>query len=93
MSTQKSVWNISSDIPESVFGVYKQRKSPNSLNGVTSYVLLLPLLTEVSPKTGAVGLNFKKALEAVFLRDIKSWTKDNLSENLTVKRRKTLNAA
>ena len=93
LSTQKSVWNISSDILESIFGVYKQRKSPNALNGVTSYVLLLPLLTKASPETGAIGVDFKKALEDVFLRDINAWTKDNLSENLTVIRRKTLKAA
>jgi hypothetical protein len=73
--------------------VYKARKSPNALNGVTPSVLMLPLLTKVSPESGCVRVNFKRALESVFLRDIDRWVKDKLPENLMVKRRKKLNAA
>jgi hypothetical protein len=64
------VWHISSDIVESVSGVYKVRKSPNALNGVTPSVLMLPLLTGVNPESGCVRVDFKRALESVFLRDI-----------------------
>jgi hypothetical protein len=93
LATSKTVWHISSDILESLFGIYKQRKSPNALNGVTSYVLMLPLLTKSDPESGCVRIDFKNALEHVFLRDIDKWEKDSLSENRTVKRRKILNAA
>jgi hypothetical protein len=91
--TEKDVWHISSDIPESISGVYKARKSPGAPNGVTPSVLMLPLLTEVNPESGCVRVDFKRALESVFLRDIDRWAKDKLPENLTVKRRKKLNAA
>jgi hypothetical protein len=37
-------------------------------------------------------LDFKEALESVFLRDIDKWREDNLSENLAVKRSEKLNA-
>jgi len=93
LSTEKSVWHISSDIIESIFGVYKERKSPNPLNGVTPYVLMLPLLTKSNPESGCFRVDFKNALESVFLRDIEKWEQDNLSENLVVKRRNKLIAA
>jgi hypothetical protein len=93
LSTKKSIWHISSDILESIFGVYKERKSPNPLNGVTPYVLMLPLLTMSNPESGCIYMDFKKALECVFLRDIDKWAEDNLSENLAVKRINKLNAA
>lgn len=35
--------NISSDIIEFFFGIYKSKKSPNKLYGVTSFVLTIPL--------------------------------------------------
>jgi hypothetical protein len=38
-------------------------------------------------------VDFKRAPESVFLRDIDRWAKDKLPENLMVKRRKKLNAA
>jgi hypothetical protein len=93
LSTDKSVWHISTDILESMFGVYKARKSPNTLNGVTTYVLMLPLLTRSDPQTGILRLDCKAALEGVFLRDIDKWAEDNLTENLTIKRKNKLKAA
>lgn len=41
------IHHISSDIIESGFGIYKAKKSPNKLYGITSLVLMLPLY----PKT------------------------------------------
>jgi murein L,D-transpeptidase YcbB/YkuD len=54
---------------------------------------MLPLLTGVNPESGSVRVDFKRALESVFLRDIDRWAEDKLSENLAVKRRKKLNVA
>jgi hypothetical protein len=89
----KAVWHASSDVIESIFGSYKNRKSPNSLNGVTRHVMILPLLTAINTETGKSNICFKSVLESVFLRDLNQWSADNLTENLTVKRRKTLNVA
>ncbi|MDR3266689.1 MAG: hypothetical protein LBT24_03865, partial [Tannerella sp.] len=93
LTDEKTIWHVSSDVIESVFGNYKIRKSPNSLNGVTRYVMILPLLTAINTKTGTSNICFKSALESVFLKDLKQWSDDNLTENMTVKRRKTLNVA
>lgn len=67
---KNDVWHISSDIIETVFGIYKQRKSPNTLTGVTSYVFLLPLLTKSDPESCRMNMDVKKAMEKIFLRDI-----------------------
>lgn len=90
LKTNRSIWHISSDILESIFGIYKDRKSPYALNGVTPYVLMLPLLTKSNQQSGSIEVDFKNALESVFLRDIDNWKETNLSENLAVKRRKKL---
>lgn len=73
--------NNSSDIIESLFGVYKDRKSPNKLNGVTSFILFLPIYTKLS-KGDKNKFNFKGALEETRMRQLKVWGKENLTQNL-----------
>jgi murein L,D-transpeptidase YcbB/YkuD len=55
--------------------------------------LILPLLTKPDPDSGCIRVDFKEALEDVFLHDIDKWANNNLSENLHVKRRRKLKAA
>lgn len=88
-----SSWHASSDILESLFGVYKAKKSPNPLYGVTSLVLLLPLYSRIRPQWGRCGVDFKRSLETVLLSDIAQWARNNLTDNLVVKRNKTLKAS
>jgi hypothetical protein len=76
-----------------MFGYYKSRKSPNLLNGVTTQVLILPVLTRIDSQTGKSTICFKSTLEHVLLHDLHDWKVNNLTEDLTVKRRKTLNRA
>jgi hypothetical protein len=82
--------NVSSDILESMFGTFKFRRSKNRLNGITAYVLMLPLLTEIKKSDNQSDINFKEALECVYMKDLKDWTRDNLTENLAVKRKNKL---
>lgn len=88
-----ATWHVSSDIIESCFGSYKSRKSCNHLDGVTRHVLILPILTKLDIKTRKVNINFKNALEQNLLSDLSRWSVDNLSDSMTVKRRKILKAA
>jgi hypothetical protein len=93
LPSAKTCWNASSDIIESIFGVYKNRKSPNSLHGITPFVLFLPLYTRIGAKDDIVHFDFKNSLESVFMADINDWRKEKLPENLVYKRIKTLNVA
>lgn len=90
---KKAVWHVSSDIIESCFGSYKSRRSRNPLDGVTRHVLILPILTRFNPKTGAININYKKALEQNLLSDLSRWSGETLTGSMTVKRRKLLKAA
>lgn len=82
--------NNSSDIIETIFGQYKARKSPNKLNGVTPFILFLPLYTRLS-ETSADKINFKNALENTTMKDVKLWAKKNMSQNLMQLRNQKLN--
>jgi len=93
LPSKKTRWNASSDIIESIFGVYKNRKSPNPLHGITPFVLFLPLYTRIGTKDDMVPFDFKSSLESVFMSDIDDWKKDKLPENLVRKRIKTLKVA
>jgi hypothetical protein len=83
-------WHISSDIIESLFGSYKERKSPNAMNGVTKQIFFLPLLTRMKAETGLSNGCFKTFLEHVLLKDLDTWKDSHLSVNRTVKRKTLL---
>jgi len=82
--------NNSSDVIESLFGKYKERKSPNKLHGVTSHILLLPLYTRLQCTEGAKEFDFKTALEQTKMQHLKDWCDENLSPNLVSKRARIL---
>lgn len=86
-------WNISSDVIESLFGVYKDRKSPNSLYGMTAFSLFLPIYTRIRAEKKSTKFDFKRALEHTFMSDIEQWRKINLIENQVTKRINMLKSA
>ena len=67
--------NISSDIIESTFGIFKQKKSPNKLYGITPFVLFIPLHAKLENKSAAKTFNFKERLCNVKLKDIDAFAK------------------
>lgn len=85
--------NNSSDIIESIFGRYKARKSANKLNGVTPYVLFVPIYTRLINEKQAQRFDFKVALEDKRIGEIEIWAKKNLSPNLVQLRTKQLKKA
>lgn len=74
--------NNSSDIIESLFGKYKARKSPNKLNGVTPFILFLPIYARLSGKVQDKVFDFKGALESKRMKHVETWKKENLTRNL-----------
>jgi hypothetical protein len=85
--------NNSSDIIESLFGTYKARKSPDKLNGVTSFILFMPIYTKLCDSTKNKKFNFKAALEDKRMSQIDAWVQDNLTQNLVQLRTKCLRRA
>lgn len=85
--------NVSSDIIESLFGGFKERKSPNRMYGVTGFILVMPLETRLCTLQRAAELDFKAALERNRIADIKLWERKNLPGNLAAKRARVLRQA
>lgn len=82
--------NVSSDPIESVFGVYKSKKSKDKLTGVTPLILVMPLRLALSDSKASVSFDYKGCLEKEPHHNIKLWADDNLSPNLTSKRMQIL---
>lgn len=93
LESDTAVHNVSSDIIESLFGCFKQRKSPNRMYGVTGFVLVLPLATRLGTLENARKVDFGACLGRNHTADIKAWEKENLPENLAAKRARILRQA
>ena len=90
LKTEKDVHNVSSDIIESSFGYFKERKSDNRMYGVTGLVMILPLHTKIGTLESARNFDFKGCLERTHFADLEEWRKHNLPENLASKRARIL---
>lgn len=82
--------NISSDIIESEFGIFKLKKSPNKLYGITPFVLFLPLYSKIKNENNAKTFNFKERLVNVKLKDIDTYASEYMSTNWVTERIKIL---
>ena len=82
--------NISSDIIESGFGVFKLKKSPNKLFGITPFVLFIPLYSKIKNDNASNTFNFKERLVNVKLKDIDAYAVEHLSKNWVTERTKIL---
>ena len=85
--------NISSDIIESDYGIFKSKKSPNKLYGITPFVLLIPLYPKLVNKSVTDTFNFKERLVNVKLKDIDTWAAKNMSTNWVTERTKIFRKA
>ena len=85
--------NVSSDIIESSFGYFKERKSDNRMYGVTGFVMVLPLHTKLSTLEAARNFDFKGCMERTHNSDLKVWKKRSLPETLVAKRVRVLGNA
>ena len=93
IGNDKETHNVSSDIIESLFGGFKERKSPNRMYGVTGFILVMPLETQLCTLQRADKVDFKNALERNRIADVRAWEKNNIPENLAAKRARVLRPA
>ena len=93
LKDENDVHHISSDLIESMFGYFKQRKSPNRMYGVTGFILVMPLRGKLSALESARTFDFKAALEHNRIADVKAWERKTLPENLAAKRVRILSQA
>ena len=82
--------NLSSDIIESIFGIFKQKKSPNHLYGVTPFVLFIPAHTDIVGMHDTKSVDFMRFFSDYHNKEVDDWKVKNLKENWVRTRTKTL---
>lgn len=82
--------NLSSDIIESIFGIFKQKKSPNHLYGVTPFVLFIPAHTTIVGMHDTKSVDFMRIFSDYHNGDVYEWKVCNLKENWVRTRTRTL---
>jgi len=90
LKSDQDVHNVSSDIIESTFGIYKCRKSPNNRYGVTAFSLFIPIQPKLTSSKKARQFDFKGTLESTSIKDLNCWKETTLLPNDEAKRRKVL---
>ncbi|OAV67671.1 hypothetical protein Barb4_02370 [Bacteroidales bacterium Barb4] len=87
---EKSAWNASGDMTESLWGCCRFKRPGNPLHGVTACALILPLLTRTGDKDRPSAVESRRFHEGIFMKDLESRTKGSLTDNPAVKRMNTL---
>ena len=82
--------NISSDIIESDFGIFKDSMPANKTNGFTESILYIPLRPKMSSLENVERLDIKAVMERRTVKEVKTWKLTNLRPNPYVKRRNLL---
>ena len=82
--------NLSSDIIESIFGIFKQKQSPNHLYGVTPFVLFIPAHTAIVGMHDTKSVDFMRIFSDYHNKEVDDWKIKNLKENWVRTRTKTL---
>lgn len=78
--------NISSDIIESDFGIFKDSMPANKTNGFTESILYIPLRSKVSVLADANKMDIKTIMERRTVKEVKSWKRESLRPNPMTKR-------
>lgn len=92
LTAKHPVHNISSDIIESDFGLFKDKMSMNISNGFTESILFIPLISKLYDMNSVRRNDIHRAMERTTMGDEKNWKMCNLKSNPIVKRRNLLSA-
>lgn len=92
LTTEHPVHNISSDIIESDFGLFKDRMPMNKTHGFTESMLYIPLKSKFCDIESVKRFDINTAMERTKMEDVKNWKMNNLQSNPIVKRRNILSA-
>lgn len=78
LESDKASHNISSDIIESVFGLYKGRRSVNKMHGITSLALTIPLFPYKADRQAWNHISLRHLYSNTTINDVRAWKKDNI---------------
>ena len=90
LTEEHSNHNVSSDIVESDFGIFKDSMPSNKTNGFTESILYIPLRTKVCRIEDAAKIDIKTIMERRTVNEVKQWKTEHLKTNPMRKRRNIL---
>lgn len=82
--------NVSSDIIESDFGIFKDSMPSNKTNGFTESILYIPLRPKACNLDDAANIDIKAIMERRTVKEVKRWKAECLKANPMTKRRNLL---
>lgn len=82
--------NISSDIIESDFGIFKESMPSNKTNGFTESILYIPLRPKACNLEDTAKIDIKAIMERRTVKEVKQWKAEHLRTNPMIKRRNLL---
>lgn len=73
--------NITSDIIETCFGIYKARRSPDKMAGITTIILTMPLYSYMRDEEKWANIDIKGKFTTTTITDVCEWRKINLPDS------------
>ena len=90
LTEEHPIHNISSDIIESDFGIFKDSMPSNKTSGFTESILYIPLRSKARIIAEAAKMDIKTIMERRSVKEVKRWKEENLKANPMTKRRNLL---
>ena len=90
LTAEHSNHNVSSDIIESDFGIFKDSMPSNKTSGFTESILYIPLRPKACNLEDAAKIDIKTIMERRTVKEVKQWKKEHLKTNPMSKRRNLL---
>ena len=90
LTAEHSNHNISSDIIESDFGIFKDSMPSNKTNGFTESILYIPLRPKACNLEDAAKIDIKTIMERRTVKEVKQWKAEHLKANPMSKRENLL---
>ena len=90
LTAEHSNHNISSDIIESDFGIFKDSMPSNKTNGFTESILYIPLRPKACKLEDAAKIDIKTIMERRTVKEVKQWKTEHLKANPMSKRKNLL---
>ena len=90
LTNEHPVHNISSDIIESDFGIFKDSMPSNKTNGFTESILYIPLRPKLSNLQDTEKIDIKATMERRTVKEVAQWKTKTLSPSPIIKRKNLL---
>lgn len=90
LTDEHPVHNITSDLIESEFGIFKAAMPSNKINGFTVSVLYIPIRAKLGALSNAHKINIGEIMKRQTVGNVKLWKEKNLRKNPMIKRRNIL---